>query len=313
MLLLAGCDWAQFRDGPEHTGFNVFETTIGPANVSGVRLRWSQSVGTQGITLPTTIANGVVYAACGGEALRVRRRHRKRALVIRRNRGSGLCRVGREWCRVRQHEERALCVGRGNRCETLVIERRRKRSDGRERCRVVSTDSGLYALDATTGAKRWSSTIGGSAPTVANGVVYVSTDERAVRVGRHNRSEALVQRAGHREQGAGSGKRCRVCRHRQRAPRVECHHGRRALGHARWIRRACGREWRGLRRRRSNSTRTTPRREQNSGLPIQRVSHRIPGGRERRGLHRRWSALRVQRGDGSATVVNRRRPVILSR
>ena len=62
VLLLAACDWTQFRYGPDHTGFNPTETRISPANVSGLRLRWSQSVGTPGIQHPMTIANGVVYA-----------------------------------------------------------------------------------------------------------------------------------------------------------------------------------------------------------------------------------------------------------
>ena len=128
MLLLAACDWTQFRYGPEHTGFNPSETTIGPANVSRVRLRWSQSVGTQGIQLADDGRQR--RGVCGlrpGQALRVRRQHRKCTLVIRRNRGSALCSLGRERCRVRQHGQRALRVGRHNRSEALVIDRRRQR------------------------------------------------------------------------------------------------------------------------------------------------------------------------------------------
>ena len=140
MVLLAGCDWSQFRYGPEHTGFNAFETTIGPANVSGVRLRWSRSVGAQGITLPTTIANGVVYAAAADKLY-----------AFDANTGSA------RW----SSDGIGVPLSSASVANGVVY---------------VSTDSGLYALDATTGAKRWSSTAGGSAPTVANGVVYVSTD-----------------------------------------------------------------------------------------------------------------------------------------
>jgi outer membrane protein assembly factor BamB len=105
-----------------------------------VRLRWSQSVGAQGITLPMTIANGVVYAPAT-----------EKLYAFDANTGSA------RWSSDGIGLPRsAASVANG------VV--------------YVSTDSGLYALDATTGAKRWSSTAGGSAPTVANGVVYVSTD-----------------------------------------------------------------------------------------------------------------------------------------
>ena len=62
MLLLGACDWTQFRYGPEHTGFNPTETTIGPANVSALHLRWSQSV----VSHPAAVANGVLYAVGSG-------------------------------------------------------------------------------------------------------------------------------------------------------------------------------------------------------------------------------------------------------
>ena len=218
MLLLAGCDWTQFRYGPEHTGFNAFETTIGPANVSGVRLRWSQSVGTQGITFADDDRQRRGVCGCGGQALRVRRQHRKRTLVIRGNRGSALCSLGRERCRVRQHGQNGLyALDATTGAKLLVVDRRRQRSDGRERCRVrqhatagstrwtpqpernaghrppeaalrrsrtvsctSARQSELDALDATTGAKLWSNGLGHrdeGVPAVANGVVYVGTDD----------------------------------------------------------------------------------------------------------------------------------------
>ena len=45
---------------------------------------------------------------------------------------------------------------------------------------VGSDDNNVYALNATTGAKLWSYTTGGdvvSSPAVVNGVVYVGSDE----------------------------------------------------------------------------------------------------------------------------------------
>jgi outer membrane protein assembly factor BamB len=41
---------------------------------------------------------------------------------------------------------------------------------------VGSDDNNLYALNATTGAKLWNTTGGGS-PAVANGIVYVGSDD----------------------------------------------------------------------------------------------------------------------------------------
>jgi eukaryotic-like serine/threonine-protein kinase len=45
---------------------------------------------------------------------------------------------------------------------------------------IGSTDKTLYALNASTGTKLWSYTTGGgvySSPTVADGVVYVGSDD----------------------------------------------------------------------------------------------------------------------------------------
>ena len=72
MLLLAACNWPQFRYGPDHIGFNASENTIGPTNVSGLRLRWSQSVGS--VLRPTAVANGTLYDDRERHALPDRRR-----------------------------------------------------------------------------------------------------------------------------------------------------------------------------------------------------------------------------------------------
>ncbi len=144
ILLLAACDWTQFRYGPDHTGFNAFETTIGTANVSGLRLRWSQSVGTAGVQQPIAVANGVLYVVGNGKLY-----------AFDANTGSA------RWT------SRAIGVPlSGGSVANGVV--------------YVSATDGLYALDAATGAKLWSSTAAGSpyvSPTVANGVVYVTTPQ----------------------------------------------------------------------------------------------------------------------------------------
>src|SRR6476660_3550517 len=61
-ILLGACDWPQSRYGPDRTGFNPFETTISPANVSQLRMRWSQYTHSyQAVTAASVIASGTLY------------------------------------------------------------------------------------------------------------------------------------------------------------------------------------------------------------------------------------------------------------
>jgi outer membrane protein assembly factor BamB len=61
-LVLAACDWTQFRYGPAHTGFNATETAISPGNVSKLALGWTAVTGGP-ISASPAVANGVAYAS----------------------------------------------------------------------------------------------------------------------------------------------------------------------------------------------------------------------------------------------------------
>lgn len=64
-LLLASCDWAQYRYGPSHTGFNPVETAITPANVSQLQPAWSGP--RLGIPKDPLVAEGSVFMASGDD------------------------------------------------------------------------------------------------------------------------------------------------------------------------------------------------------------------------------------------------------
>ena len=62
-LLVSSCDWAQIRYGPDGTGFNPFEKTIGASNVAGLQRRWSEMSRVPSFESSPVVANGVVYAS----------------------------------------------------------------------------------------------------------------------------------------------------------------------------------------------------------------------------------------------------------
>ena len=220
--------------GPTTPASTPSETTIGPANVSGLRLRWSQSVGTQasitrwrsptaccmrsgtdklyafdantgsarwssqGIGVPrsgASVANGVVY-------------------VSARTTGSTRWTPQPERSSGHRPPEAALFP------------------DGRERCGVRHhrRESGLDAFDATTGAKLWSSTAGGGRvdgrercgvrqPCRTSSTRWTPRPERS--------SGPSVSSIGRSVPAVANGV-VYVCS-RRRAPCVECHNRRRAL------------------------------------------------------------------------------------
>ena len=56
-MVLSACNWTQFRADPGHSGYQPFESKIGPANVSNLVHTWSGSIG--GPTSSPSVANGV--------------------------------------------------------------------------------------------------------------------------------------------------------------------------------------------------------------------------------------------------------------
>ena len=59
-VVLAGCGWTQFRNGPAHTGQQLFETAINANTVSTLVQAWIGVTGGE-ITSSPAVANGVVY------------------------------------------------------------------------------------------------------------------------------------------------------------------------------------------------------------------------------------------------------------
>jgi hypothetical protein len=64
-LLAGGCDWTQFGFNSSHTGDNVFDTTITPANVSNLTSQFVASDGTSTYITPKALVNGILYATAG--------------------------------------------------------------------------------------------------------------------------------------------------------------------------------------------------------------------------------------------------------
>ncbi len=56
----AGGDWAQFRDGPTHVGYDTQEDTISTSNVGALAMAWTGKTG-NAITSSPAVAGGVVY------------------------------------------------------------------------------------------------------------------------------------------------------------------------------------------------------------------------------------------------------------
>ena len=62
-LLASGCDWAQLGFDSSHAGYNQFDTTITPTNVSTLVAHFSATDGTTGTVTPQAVVNGILYAS----------------------------------------------------------------------------------------------------------------------------------------------------------------------------------------------------------------------------------------------------------
>ncbi len=62
VLLTAGCDWTMYRYGPAHTGYNNTENTINVGNVANLAPRFVAPGGSLDFDSSPAVANGVVYA-----------------------------------------------------------------------------------------------------------------------------------------------------------------------------------------------------------------------------------------------------------
>src|SRR5690348_16640938 len=65
---LCACGWPQFRSGPDHTGYQAFETAISRANVATLHQAWSVPTG-GGVQSSPAVANGVLYVGSNDRKL----------------------------------------------------------------------------------------------------------------------------------------------------------------------------------------------------------------------------------------------------
>jgi eukaryotic-like serine/threonine-protein kinase len=66
-VVLAACDWPQFRSNASHAGSN-FETTLNTGNVASLTTKWTATTGNVVNSSPA-VANGVVYVGSGDNKL----------------------------------------------------------------------------------------------------------------------------------------------------------------------------------------------------------------------------------------------------
>ena len=149
---------------------------------------WSANIGNYVVDSSPAVANGIVYVGSLGFAgyPRTRRRGsssdrphpRLRIFLAGGGQRDRLC-----WCQRRQ----GLRAGTRRRGERLVLHDGRLRglfAGGGQRDRLCrSQDDKVYALNATTGAPVWSyatKNLVQSSPAVANGVLYVGSNDGKV-------------------------------------------------------------------------------------------------------------------------------------
>ena len=161
VLLVSSCDWAQLRFGPDGTGFNPFENTIGAWNVAGLQRRWSEASRgwSEASRVPSfesspVVANGVVYASSSDGRLNA---FDATTGTAKWSYSKSSPNVIQNWVWVP-----SPAVANG-----VVYD--------------MAGDGTLYAIDANSGTKRWSTndptSLGPSSLVVANGSVYVATAE----------------------------------------------------------------------------------------------------------------------------------------
>ena len=137
-------DWPQFHYGPDRTGFNPYESVLGPANVGNLTLNWTFATQSQNTyaTSPVVV-DGVIYIPFI---------HADGLYALNASTGALIWKYP-----VGMAGYAGPAVANG-----IVY--------------VSSTDGNVYALNASTGALLWKSLVSTyepSWPTVANGVVYV--------------------------------------------------------------------------------------------------------------------------------------------
>jgi outer membrane protein assembly factor BamB len=180
-------DWTQFRYGPDGTGFNPFESTLSPSNVTKLQQRWYQRSDAFLLASPPVVANGLVYASTSNGTLDAFDAFSGTAKwsysTDSPNAGSPAVANGV----VYDLSETTLYAidatsgtklwstpgPRGPSTSWLVV------ADG---VVYAASKQGVSAFNATTGAPLWNNVSVGAdaAPAVANGVVYTTAGGQTV-------------------------------------------------------------------------------------------------------------------------------------
>lgn len=153
----APVNWAQFRNGPAHTGYNARERSLSAANVSRLRVAWMRRT-PRPIWSSAAVVNGVVYIGSND----------RRVYALRASNGRQIwsARVG--------GRPGAPAVAGG-----IVY--------------VYADDGALYALRADSGRRLWRTYVTGgeggfpTAATVSGGVVYTMSGDLTAVDGRNGR------------------------------------------------------------------------------------------------------------------------------
>jgi outer membrane protein assembly factor BamB len=164
-LVLSSCDWPQFRLGPEHSGYNATESTIGVGNVGSLVEKWTATTGGAVYSSPAVV-NGVLYVGSYDNKL----------YAFDAN-GKANCSGTPKTCAPLWTAPTGGLVYSSPAVANGVVY-------------VGSSDNNLYAFDANgkvhcagtpkTCAPLWTAPTGGavtSSPAVADGVIYVGSDD----------------------------------------------------------------------------------------------------------------------------------------
>jgi outer membrane protein assembly factor BamB len=181
-----GGDWPQLGGSAEHSRYNATESTIGPANVSKLKVDWTASVG--GVSSEPVTGAGLVYVSSIHNAVfAISELTGARLWTGQTNQsvpGSPAFANGRVYVASRGGTVYAFAALTGQllwstHAAAGSIESAPAVVNGV--VYVTSLDGTVHALNAATGAQNWSAFVGAAietAPAVSSGVVYVTaTDE----------------------------------------------------------------------------------------------------------------------------------------
>jgi len=182
-------DWTKFHFDNASTGFNPYETILGPSNVNGLVPAWITNVGK--VTSSPAVVGGLVYIGSNGPGLAeadLTALHADTGLVAwkRKTRGdtagsptlwNGLVYLGT----LDDHTLRAFDAATGSpRWSFTGVGAMGAPVVDHQRLFVPSNTGILYALNPLTGAKKWEATTGGilaQSVAVAQAKIFTASDD----------------------------------------------------------------------------------------------------------------------------------------